>query len=109
MSARRRTRRSGLAALGALALIALPAAADTVVLELPAAGVPDAFDEPSALSDPVGAGELPPVTERLPAEPLVVPPNETRSLGEYGGDWNMLVGRSKDVRLLVVYGYARLA
>ena len=108
MSARRRTRRLGLAALGALLLIALPAAADTVVLELPATSVPDAFVEPPALSERVGAGELPPVAERLPAEPLVVLTNETRSLGEYGGDWNMLVGRAKDVRLLVVYGYARL-
>ena len=51
MSARRRTRRLGLAALGALLLIALPAAADTVVLELPATSVPDAFVEPPALSE----------------------------------------------------------
>ncbi len=82
MSARRRYRRLGLAALGAFLLSALPAAAGTVVLELPAAGVPEAFVEPPALNEPVGAGELPPVTERLPAEPLVVPPGEARSLGE---------------------------
>jgi peptide/nickel transport system substrate-binding protein len=36
----------------------------------------------------VQSGELPPVDERLPADPLVVEPVE--EIGEYGGTWNMV-------------------
>ena len=108
MSACRRHRRLGVAALAALLFAAVPAAADTVVLNSPPGGAPDAMIEPTALIEQVDAGALPPVAARLPAEPLVMSADESRSLGEYGGDWHMLVGRSKDVRLLVVYGYARL-
>ncbi len=57
-------------------------------------------------ADRVAAGELPAVAERLPDVPLVVA--DDRQTGDYGGDWNMLIGRSKDTRLLVVFGYARL-
>ncbi len=41
------------------------------------------FKEAPMLAEKVAAGELPPVTERLPAEPLVVTPLE--STGTYGG------------------------
>lgn len=48
----------------------------------PAAG--DGLESPM-LAELVAAGELPPVAERLPAEPLVVEPIE--SVGQYGGTW----------------------
>src|SRR5688572_18982301 len=41
--------------------------------------------EAPMLAEMVAAGELPPLEERLPAEPLVVEPIE--SIGEYGGTW----------------------
>lgn len=56
--------------------------------------------------DLVASGELPPVTERLPDRPLII--DDGREIGVYGGHWNMLISRSKDTRLLVVFGYARL-
>lgn len=34
----------------------------------------------------VRSGELPPLSQRLPAEPLVIPPVE--SVGRYGGTWH---------------------
>ncbi|MEE9595530.1 MAG: ABC transporter substrate-binding protein, partial [Acidiferrobacterales bacterium] len=65
--------------------------------------------EPPMLADRVARGELPPVAERLPTRPSVVSFNTLGGLpGEYGGDLRLLMGRAKDVRLMVVYGYARL-
>ena len=45
-----------------------------------------------------------------PAEPSVVEFDEgsSKSIGKPGGELHMLVGRAKDTRLMVVYGYARL-
>ena len=52
---------------------------------------------------------LPPVAERVPQEPLVVDLTaKGREPGVYGGDLNTLIGRSKDKRLINVWGYARL-
>lgn len=57
----------------------------------------------------VAAGKLPPVDKRVPAVPLVVKMDEPeQQVGKQGGTLNMLIGRSRDVRLMVVYGYARL-
>ena len=53
----------------------------------------------------VKEGKLPPVDKRLPQQPLVV---KSETLGKYGGTLNTLVGRSRDTRMLAVYGYARL-
>ena len=47
--------------------------------------VPDSFSEAPMLVERVEAGELPPVEERLPTEPLVIEPAEMT--GEYGGTW----------------------
>ncbi len=49
--------------------------------------------------------DLPPVAERLPSAPSVVEPAEP---GQYGGELVMLMGSAKDVRMMVVFGYARL-
>jgi peptide/nickel transport system substrate-binding protein len=70
--------------------IALPAGAASL-LETP------------ALSADVAAKKLPPVSERVPQTPLVV-----KTSGKQGGALRTLIGRTRDVRLLVVYGYARL-
>ena len=53
----------------------------------------------------VREGKLPPMEKRLPQSPLVV---KAEALGKYGGTFNTLVGRSRDTRMLAVYGYARL-
>ena len=64
--------------------------------------------EPPYWADAIEAGELPPVDERITDAPLVVTLDGDRTVGTYGGDWQMLVNRVKDTRLLVVFGYARL-
>ncbi|MSO91510.1 MAG: ABC transporter substrate-binding protein [Acetobacteraceae bacterium] len=46
---------------------------------------PKSFKEAPALAALVKAGKLPPVEQRLPAEPMVLKP--LRSVGTYGGTW----------------------
>tara|TARA_R110002049_G_scaffold307712_2_gene509117 strand:- start:90568 stop:92469 length:1902 start_codon:yes stop_codon:yes gene_type:complete len=54
-------------------------------------------------------GDLPPIEARLPETPLVVDLQaKGRSFGEQGGTLHTFISRSKDVRQMVVYGYARL-
>ncbi|MGD9294624.1 MAG: ABC transporter substrate-binding protein [Roseobacter sp.] len=66
-------------------------------------------EESSFWAQEVSNGSLPPVTERLPLDPLVVDMKaKGREYGEQGGTLRTLVSRSKDVRQMVVYGYARL-
>ncbi len=48
--------------------------------------LPQTFHESPSLAEGVAKGELPPVSERLPEEPLVIPPVER--IGKYGGTWN---------------------
>ncbi len=69
------------------------------------AGIPV---EPPYFAADVAAGRLPPVAQRLPERPLVVEMDGGRTIGRYGGTLNLLMARSKDVRQMVVYGYARL-
>ncbi len=65
--------------------------------------------ENSFWQDEVDAGDLPPVAERIPDVPLVVDLEaKGRTFGVEGGTLRTLVSRSKDVRQMVVYGYARL-
>ena len=74
-----------------------------------AEGPAPAFVDPPAFAERVRAGELPPVTERLPHRPLVTRMEDIgRTPGRHGGRLRMLMSRAKDVRLMVVYGYARL-
>ena len=86
-----------IATTGALALLCpgLPAAAAGYV------------ETPIFAAD-VAAGKLEAVADRLPRTPSVVKMEGERRPGRHGGDLRMLVGRAKDVRMLVVYGYARL-
>ncbi len=65
--------------------------------------------EPPMLAPLVAAGKLPPVAQRLPVSPMVADMSpKWRQPGRYGGALRLLMGRSKDIRMLVVYGYARL-
>jgi peptide/nickel transport system substrate-binding protein len=84
---------------GLLALAILPATLPSVALAVSPVETPVFIDR-------VETRELPPVAERLPIEPSVV---EMETTGRHGGQIRLLMGRAKDIRLLVVYGYARLA
>ncbi len=69
--------------------------------------------EPPYLLPAVQVGELPAIKERLPSDPSIVDLNATRlpdeiQPGRHGGQIRLLMGRAKDIRMLVVYGYARL-
>lgn len=67
------------------------------------------YIETPTLQAQVAAGKLPPVAERLPQEPSTVPFRRSgKQPGRHGGELRTLIGRAKDVRLLAVYGYARL-
>ena len=91
--------------LASIALIALLAACGAPAAEGPAAAEPDSSSEEAAdtaegdaaaadtgdgkeapqLAEMVAAGDLPPLEERLPVNPVVVEPVE--SVGQYGGIW----------------------
>ena len=64
---------------------------------------------PPMLAPLVAAGKLPPLAQRLPATPMVADMSpKWRQPGRHGGALRLIMGRSKDIRMLVVYGYARL-
>jgi len=88
--------------------IAERAAAEVVRYETPEAPRIAALKETPSLEAQVEAKTLPPVGERLPAAPRVSVSGPNLSVGKPGGDIRMLVTRDKDVRMLIVYGYARL-
>ncbi|MEF2070914.1 ABC transporter substrate-binding protein [Consotaella aegiceratis] len=80
--------------------------AATVTLGFPV-GPAGAFEEAPQLADRVEAGDLPPVDERLPEEPLTVEPIET--IGTYGGVWrSALLGGSDSAWLARTVGYEGL-
>ena len=76
---------------------------------LPAASADIVPKEGAFWKAEVDAGDMPPVTERLPEEPLIVDlAAKGREFGTTGGTLRTMVSRSKDIRQMVVYGYARL-
>jgi peptide/nickel transport system substrate-binding protein len=78
-----------------------------IALAVPAAGT-ELIETPS-LAERVASGELPPVAERVPQEPLVVDLSASgREAGSPGGTLRMFMTRAKDVRYMAAYGYARL-
>ena len=79
--------------------------------KLPAAAEAIPTPQESAFwSAEVESGNLPPVQERLPKDPLIVDLTaKGREFGTPGGTLRTMVTRSKDIRQMVVYGYARLA
>ena len=65
--------------------------------------------ESTLWSGQVASGELPPVSERIPEQPLVVDLEaKGRESGVQGGTLRTMVSRSKDIRQMVVFGYSRL-
>jgi peptide/nickel transport system substrate-binding protein len=86
-----------LSALLALVLAAQPAKAGEPLVEIP------------MLAERVAKKLLPPMAERLPALPRVVPLSAMgREVGHYGGTLRMLMGDQRDIRMATIYGYARL-
>ena len=64
-----------------------PAAADAAAEAPAVVEVPESqYSESPMLTAQVAAGDLPPVDERLPLEPLVIPVEE--SIGVYGGSYS---------------------
>lgn len=80
-----------------------------IALAVPALAQVPVLQESTFWQSEVERGDMPPISVRLPAEPLVVDlPAKGRTFGVQGGTLRTLVSRSKDVRQMVVYGYARL-
>lgn len=74
-----------------------------------ALGAAPVLQDPPVLADAVARGDLPPVAERAPQQPLFVDLEARgRSYGTPGGTLSTFVARDKDIRMMVVYGYARL-
>lgn len=72
--------------------------------------VPARADEAPLLAELVKAGKLPAEAERLPKEPRVMTIDEAtgRTVGKRGGTIRTLLSEQGDLRLMTVYGYARL-
>lgn len=67
------------------------------------------FIEPPMFEAGVIAQNMPPVAERLPMRPRVINLGERgRMPGRYGGTLRMLIADQRDIRLAVMYSYARL-
>ncbi len=64
-----------------------------------------AMVETPMLAPLVKSGRMPPVAARIPQKPAITRPALP---GRHGGDLTLIAGRSKDTRLMTVYGYARL-
>ena len=65
------------------------------------------YGEAPMLAALVEAGELPPVEERLPAEPLVIEPDER--IGDYGGEWrSAMVGGLDHIWMIRLMAYENL-
>ena len=95
----RRARAAGATFAAAVlgAVLASAAAAGATYIEVP------------SLAERVVNGELPPVERRLPVRPNVAAlTGEGLAPGRHGGELRLLMGHAKDVRLMIVYGYARL-
>ena len=76
---------------------------------VPPGAVAYLLTETPALEEQVKAGTLPPVEERIPEMPLVVDLEaQGKRFGRHGGSLRTIVSRAKDIRYMVVYGYARL-
>ncbi len=87
-----------LAVLGFLVLAGMHASAFALTLQ-----------ETPYLEAMVKAGEIDPVAKRLPAQPRIIDLEKLgREPGRHGGKLRMLMGRKKDVRMMVYYGYSRL-
>ncbi len=64
--------------------------------------------ETPMLLDRVHSGELPGIDQRVPLQPQVVSFGGEFKSGQHGGQLRLLMGKQKDIRQIVIYGYARL-
>ena len=88
---------------------ALALASLVCALPLAAGAQAMTFSDSPYLAVRVAEGALAPVATRLPKTPLVARLDAPDVLpGRYGGQLRTLMGRAKDIRMMVVYGYARL-
>jgi peptide/nickel transport system substrate-binding protein len=78
-----------------------------IALLIPAVAIGDWIETPS-LMESVQSGKLPVVSERVPVNPLVVQFEEGFESGIHGGEMRFLMGKQKDIRQVIIYGYARL-
>jgi peptide/nickel transport system substrate-binding protein len=84
-------------ALGLLATTLMPA-------KLRAAGI-----EVDSLLPKIESGELPPIAARLPKTPRVINlAGMGRLPGQNGGSIRTIIGGPRDIRVMTIYGYARL-
>ena len=85
------------------------ATAALVLLAAPAFSQSPPIQESTFWASEVQSGNMPPAIDRVPLDPLIVDLEaKGRTLGIQGGTLRTLVSRSKDIRQMVVYGYARL-
>lgn len=98
-----------------MAAVTKPALAEQQTLQASSGGPahaivqPKAFVETPSLKVAVQNGKLPPVAQRLPQTPRVLDPvADGGTLGRHGGTMRWLMGKQKDIRMVVYYGYARL-
>ncbi len=75
------------------------------LLALPALATAQNYKETPFLAADVQSGKLPSIAQRLPQSPLVVP---AEGNPRQGGEINVLMATARDVRMMVVYGNARL-
>lgn len=67
------------------------------------------YVETPMLKEAVASKFMPPVNERLPERPRVIELAKYGKLpGQYGGTLRMLIADQRDIRLVVMYSYARL-
>ena len=93
----------------ALLIAAAPVAALWAPGTAVAAGAGVTFQETPSLAGRVTEGKLPPVEDRVPKVPSVVFMNaKDKTPGRHGGDMRLIMGKGRDVRLMTIYGYARL-
>jgi len=70
---------------------------------------PAAAEEPASLQEAVSKGALPPLAQRLPEKPRVIDMQALgKTEGRYGGTLRMIMADAKDIRMMTIYGYARL-
>jgi peptide/nickel transport system substrate-binding protein len=68
----------------------------------------DWLKETPSLVELVESGKLPPIDDRVPRDVQVAQLRPDQVPGEHGGEMRLLMGKQKDVRQVVIYGYARL-
>ena len=87
-------------------LSALGLALFVIALLADAKAQPTEYHQAPQLAERVAAGELPPVEERLPENPLVVEPLERT--GQYGGEWNSVFTGGENLGFLRYQAYENL-